>query len=88
MGACCLDDGLCGEPATRARCENAGGRYQGDGSVCADDLCAVGGDDEQQVTICHIPPGNPDNAHTITVGASAVPAHLAHGDTLGPCPEG
>jgi len=40
-----------------------------------------------KVTLCHIPPGNPDNAHTITVGAPAVPAHLAHGDTLGPCPE-
>ena len=40
-----------------------------------------------KVTLCHIPPGNPDNAHTITVGASAVPAHLGHGDTLGPCPE-
>ena len=40
-----------------------------------------------KVTLCHIPPGNPDNAHTITVGASAVPAHLAHGDTLGECPD-
>ena len=40
---------------------------------------------EQKVTICHIPPGNPDNAHTITVGASAVPAHLAHGDVLDAC---
>jgi hypothetical protein len=40
-----------------------------------------------KVTLCHIPPGNPANAHTITVGAPAVPAHLAHGDTLGPCPE-
>lgn len=39
-----------------------------------------------KVTICHRPPGNPDNAHTISVGAPAVPAHLAHGDTLGPCP--
>ena len=38
-----------------------------------------------KVTICHIPPGNPDNAHTITVGAPAVPAHLAHGDYLGEC---
>lgn len=43
-------------------------------------------DEEEKVTICHIPPGNPDNAKTITVGASAVDAHLAHGDTLGPCP--
>jgi hypothetical protein len=40
---------------------------------------------EFQITLCHIPPGNPGNAHTITVDESAVPAHLAHGDTLGPC---
>jgi hypothetical protein len=40
---------------------------------------------EEKETICHIPPGNPSNAQTIRVGASAVPAHLAHGDTLGPC---
>jgi hypothetical protein len=40
----------------------------------------------QKVLICHIPPGNPDNAHTISVAPSAVPAHLAHGDTPGPCP--
>ena len=39
-----------------------------------------------QVTICHRPPGNPENTQTITVGAPALPAHLAHGDTLGPCP--
>jgi hypothetical protein len=38
-----------------------------------------------KVTICHVPPGNPGNAHTITVGAPAVPAHLAHGDSLGEC---
>ncbi len=40
---------------------------------------------EHKVTICHIPPGNPDNAHTIEVSENAVAAHLAHGDTLGPC---
>jgi hypothetical protein len=39
-----------------------------------------------QVTLCHIPPGNPSKARTITVEAGAAPAHLAHGDTLGPCP--
>ncbi|MFB5607561.1 MAG: hypothetical protein ACE5RG_05605 [Candidatus Nitrosomaritimum yanchengensis] len=44
-------------------------------------------DDQNKVTICHIPPGNPDNAHTITVGESAVVSHMAqHGDTIGPCP--
>ncbi|MCH7472594.1 hypothetical protein IIA79_06545 [bacterium] len=38
-----------------------------------------------KVVICHIPPGNPGAAHTITVNASALNAHLNHGDTLGPC---
>lgn len=45
-----------------------------------------GGGPADKVVICHIPPGNPANAHTIVVGAAAVPAHLAHGDTLGECP--
>jgi hypothetical protein len=39
-----------------------------------------------KVTVCHRPPGNPNNAHTITIGAPAVPAHLGHGDSLGACP--
>ena len=39
-----------------------------------------------KVVVCHIPPGNPDNARTITVGSPAVQAHLRHGDTLGTCP--
>jgi hypothetical protein len=38
-----------------------------------------------QLTICHIPPGNPAAAHTLVIDASAWPAHQAHGDTLGPC---
>jgi hypothetical protein len=38
-----------------------------------------------QVTLCHVPPGNPANEHNITVGAPAVEAHLAHGDYLGEC---
>jgi hypothetical protein len=40
---------------------------------------------DDKVTLCHIPPGNPSKKQTITVGASAVPAHLAHGDYLGAC---
>ena len=30
-----------------------------------------------KVTICHVPPGNDQNAHTITIGAAAAEAHLA-----------
>jgi hypothetical protein len=40
----------------------------------------------QKLTICHHPPGNPSNEHTLTIGAPAWPAHQAHGDTLGACP--
>jgi hypothetical protein len=39
-----------------------------------------------QVTICHVPPGNPSNLHTISVSEDVVEAHLAHGDFLGSCP--
>jgi len=38
-----------------------------------------------KVTICHIPPGNHCNEHTIRVGKSAVRAHIAHGDYPGKC---
>lgn len=38
-----------------------------------------------KVEICHRPPGNPDNQHTISVGASALSAHLGHGDVEGAC---
>lgn len=39
----------------------------------------------ERTTICHTPPGNTGSAHTIVVGSSAVPAHLAHGDSQGAC---
>lgn len=35
----------------------------------------------QKVTICH-------KGHTITISKSALPTHLRHGDTVGPCPAG
>ena len=46
---------------------------------------AAHADGDDKVLICHIPPGNPGNAHEIIVGAAAVPAHLAHGDYMGAC---
>ncbi len=47
-----------------------------DGSVASTD----------RFTICHYPPGNPQNAHTLSISESAWPAHQKHGDTLGSCP--
>lgn len=56
----------------------------------------------EKVTICHVPAGNPENAHTITISENALKAHLGenevglHGgdyfgecvvDTLTPSPE-
>ena len=41
---------------------------------------------EDDVTLCHVPASDPDHAYTMTVGASEVGGHLAHGDYLGPCP--
>ncbi len=48
-------------------------------AVCWQDLLEVPLDDDK-VTLCHKGKG------TISVGAPAVRAHLAHGDTLGACP--
>lgn len=33
---------------------------------------------ENHVTICHFPPGNPENVQIITIGSSAVPHHVAN----------
>lgn len=43
---------------------------------------------EEKCTVCHVPPGNPPNYQTITIGCSAVEAHMRNnpGDCLGPCP--
>jgi len=40
---------------------------------------------EPKITICHLPPGNPENIQTISIGNSSLPAHLDHGDGLGDC---
>ena len=43
------------------------------------------GDVPAKVDVCHVPAGNPDNAHSISVGESALEDHLAHGDAQGAC---
>ncbi len=42
-------------------------------------------DEKDRVTICHIPPGNEQNRHTLVVSKAALAAHLAHGDFIGTC---
>jgi hypothetical protein len=43
----------------------------------------------KKVLVCHIPPGNPDNAHTICVSEHAVEAHQTHhADPIGACDDG
>jgi hypothetical protein len=57
-------------------------------SICVVDVtCYAGNSGIQKVEMCQVPPGNPSNAHTICVDASAVPAHLAIGCQLGACGE-
>lgn len=43
------------------------------------------GGSNDKVKICHCPPGNPDNKHTIEVSRNALRAHRAHGDELMAC---
>jgi hypothetical protein len=47
-------------------------------------LPPVGGEgDGKKVKVCHKPNGK--NPHTIMISPSALPAHLGHGDYIGPC---
>jgi hypothetical protein len=65
------------------------------GCTATDDLwvcvvnvqCQQGNSGNYGVEMCQIPPGNPNNAHTICIAPSAVPAHLAIGCVLGACGE-
>ena len=44
-------------------------------------------DRNSKVTVCHIPPDNLLNLHTITINEKALSDHLAHGDVPGICDE-
>jgi hypothetical protein len=73
-------DSSAGDSSSEAALRGGNGKG-GNGDADPND----GGGGQEKVTICHIPPGNPANAHSITIGAPGVPAHLAHGDSLGEC---
>ena len=83
-------DPVCGKDwktygnACEAECAGVEIGHEGACERICEEVC----DDDRGEPICHRPPGNPDNAHTIWVGASAVPAHLAHGDYEGECEDG
>ena len=43
------------------------------------------GNGQEKVLVCH-KPNSKKGGHTLSIAKPAVPAHLGHGDTLGPCP--
>ena len=54
--------------------------------LTAKDILSLKDPSVVKVTICHFPPGNPQNGHEITVGETAVAHHISeHGDIIGPC---
>ena len=68
--------------ATIGKCKGTPGDDDDDDTPGDDD----DDDSNDKVCICHFPPGNPDNFHTICIGAAAVPAHIRnHGDLIGRC---
>lgn len=54
-------------------------------TFCVKDIREPG--KKNKVFLCHVPPGNPGNAHTLSVSVNAVPSHLGNhvGDQLGKC---
>ncbi|TSC59379.1 MAG: lipoprotein [Candidatus Peregrinibacteria bacterium Greene0416_62] len=75
---------LTGDPITAGTIAIANGDASADIEV-DDDSGSVSTDDDELV-ICHYPPGNSTNKNTITVPDNAWPAHQKHGDTIGACP--
>ncbi|HEY2902348.1 MAG TPA: hypothetical protein VGL59_17330 [Polyangia bacterium] len=75
------------DPTTAQREAVMAACHLNDGTVEADaDVRACDPHDTKKTTICHIPPGNPANEHTLCVGNPAVAAHIRnHGDYVGPC---
>jgi hypothetical protein len=70
------------DTATVSAAEMVGSPVACTGGQPAPNAC----DPSHKTVICHIPPGNPGNAHTICVGNPAVDPHIRqHGDYLGCC---
>jgi hypothetical protein len=83
-----FDTGGGGEPGSQGGGGGGGGDVGGGGAGGEGGSGGAPPTCDQPVTLCHFPPGNPDGAHTLTVGAPAVMAHVEHhGDILGACGE-
>ncbi|HJR79172.1 MAG TPA: DUF5666 domain-containing protein [Anaerolineales bacterium] len=64
-----------------------------EGQIVIVNIIIINGEDEtpdqgggggEKVLVCHKP--DKKGGHTLSIAQPAVPAHLGHGDTLGPCP--
>lgn len=75
------DGGTCGACPEGKTCVDGSCVCDGDGDDGKDRTCHAG-----KTLLCHYPSGHPSDRHDICVGDPAVPAHQAHGDTLGDCP--
>ncbi len=62
---------------------NKGTGYVGEKTIAKINELMAG----KKITICHYPPDNPENRHTIVINKSALEAHLTHGDFIGACPD-
>src|SRR3989304_3614172 len=70
--------------------QDLSGSLQGAGGIggllaCYRSTAATESAPAGKLMICHRPPGNPENAQTLTIDENAWPAHQKHGDTLGAC---
>jgi hypothetical protein len=55
-------------------------------TVTVENVDCSNNDNNQKVNVCHIPPGNPSNAHNICISVNAVETHFDnHGDLIGSC---
>ena len=58
--------------------------YPGPTDLDADWYCSKN-NKKVKIYVCHRPPGNPANFHTICISENAVQTHINHGDWVGPC---
>ena len=78
------------KPAGADKTEDAGnakgkGWAKGKGNAKGKGEAEGGSGQGKKVTVCHVPPDNPANAHEISISENAWPAHQSHGDKLGAC---